>query len=414
MKTFSKLFWWVACFWFFALAGFLFFDLFGIRRIVQYGSTVILIVMGGILLWQRPRLSWLDSFSFFYLTFLLYGLCCSLVLRGAGNELFNLGGALFFLIFLHLAPSESRSSAVRSIILVTTYFAVTGVFQYLLALVFPTLGHASMVYGYQYEDSSNPVLSHWIQLFGISNEEGTKSGGIAYRARSYMYEPSLVVAYFLAPAALAFRGEKNFRYCGWLCLLFVVCSFSGSAILAIAMGLIAYLFSHLKFGRIPFLMAMSLPLLIVLTLLASGNEKVLDLLNEPGRLLGISFLQKNYMDNVRIFGNIDALSSIFLNPMGTAKLLTLPIGSLIGAAYLYGIIGGILNAIVVWLGLKTVFDKFRLKISNWTLSSILGIGSFFSAFVFAWHGYNSAYGMTLLYLIGSGATPDRHKFRHRE
>lgn len=411
MKTISRTFWWVASFWFLALAGFLFFDLYGVRRPVQIFTTISLLTMGGGLLWHRARLARFDLFSLSYFAFLAFGLAVGVVLRGHGNELFNLAGALFFLIMLHLSPAESRVNAVKAIVLVTTFFAVSGIFQHILITLFPSLAPVAMVYNVNFEGRTEPLIAHWIQFFGLTNEEYSRMGGLVYRARSFMFEPSLVVIYFLAPAALAFRGNRRYRTYGWLCLVFAACTMSGNAMFSIAVGCLAYLFSYLKLGRLSLVCLLAIVFLIPISIIATGNEEMLGLLNLPGKLLGIAVLQKNFVGNIRISGNLEVAASIISNPLGTTKPLHFPIGSFLGAPYLYGLIGGVLNAIVFWLGMKTAYGQFRLKNTGMTISGILCVGSFFSAFFFAWYGFYSAYGMTLLYLIGCGATPDPFQFQ---
>lgn len=407
-KSFQKLFWLLTVVYLFTFFGFFFFDLLGIRRMVQGIVGPIIFFLGFLLISKKPKISTPSFFAKVYLIGLsIFGIT-AMALRFHSNELFSILFAVFVILILHFDNFIRKHEPERQLIYFVSFFAAMALFQFLVLLNYP-----DMIFGLNhhgdvlYENQSNDVWSSFAYMGTTSGGTRELAGQRVFRLKSFMNEPSLAVAYFLMPAGLAFSFPGKLKYLGMIPAIFAFATLAGTSYFALFVGVFGIVFFIITRGnRFIFFLFPPLILFFISFICDQGYFwELFELINYPAQELGLKFLAKAPESAAeRFFANIFVINEILVHPLGTTSqaLMTHPVGSFLGAFFLFGPIGFLWNILLYFMLLNNLYawlKKGSLSIFK-ILSGCFIYGSFYVSFGFVWYGFLSGYGYVLLFLVG--------------
>jgi hypothetical protein len=190
-----------------------------------------------------------------------------------------------------------------------------------------------------------PASFHPLMLFGLLSPEILDVFGLYVpRMRSFTSEPSLLVAFFLLPAALGLLlNERRWAMASGMLIVFCLSSFSGSVQVSIAFSLIYVIASFFFATRFVFI---SLPLLsaiiIIFLFVTTGGEWFVIFDTTLGNSSSAGFLSKGNSLVVRGQGIVDGFQEAIRSPLGTAWQRTLPLPIILSAMLSAGWLGAFL------------------------------------------------------------------------
>lgn len=275
---------------------------------------------------------------------------------------------LFAMFAIYVLASTSRRNIMggaKAIVGLATVFSVMALVQFVFVLLYPSLAQYSRVAiengkflsmvpgvpGSAGEISFNPMM-----LFGLYTGEIFRVAGLEIsRMRSFASEPSLLVVYFMFPAAIGFLlPGKNWKYSSIIIVFFCVLSLSGSVQISLAFSLVYFVLSVFLSLRILFFYG---PIVIVsilmFILITQGVESIMALDTAFGNSDSYSFLSHGNSTVIRAEGLIIAFKQAISNPLGSPTHKMLPYSILISTA---------LSA--SWLGVFLLLIFFYRLINN--------------------------------------------------
>lgn len=368
-------------------------DLLGLKHLFEGIFFIPLGLLGFFIIAGNNRV-WKDQLfllPFFYLVFQFYWHSTDVLTIG------DLSITVLVVGMLSNMEEDFSEIILGCTILTATFFATLGIIEFVLVFMDPTLIPETI----GWTDGSEPVLTYAIQLLGFS--DGTFYhifGTPITRLMSFVTEPSLLLIYFLIPGALALTYKNKYKWCGFVCIFFSICSLSGSILISIFFAVLSYLLVRLKSARafawVPF------AALIVFGLVLFHYYS--DLIDMAGNLgYQGDFLGKANSANQRFSYIKDHIFLILVAPFGIDETINGCLGFVLAAGAQCGVIGIILAiSILVKIYYKTGYILIQ-KESNAIMKTGLLIiyGSLISIMLYTDYGFNKLFGFTLLFLINN-------------
>lgn len=411
----SSFLWPIFALSFFSFAGFVLFDFLALKRPFQIFSFGFTFFIGSLLIVAKRPSPMVFSFgSLCYTIYLIAGCFHSFFIQ----KLSFLTLTYVVILFAMLMLSRLGIFAVKRlsgwVLFYVFLFACMGFAEFTFLMLHPeviplTSADPNALY---LTDQINYL--HPINFLGYSTGlESAKSflGITVTRMRSFMFEPSLVVAYFLLPAGFAFLFQSRFFYfVGFIAFAFSLLTLSGSAFLSIFMGLIplaVYRWTHM---RVFFLLIPLIQVLFFLSMNLFGlTEDVIYLINIPGELIkeytGVDIFIKTTSAVARLNMFKEATDLILKYPTGQPFASTLSVGTFWLSYLMNTPVGFICNLfMMLWIfnrigyGFLLEFSK-RKKNYFRVLGLSLIYGVLYFSFSFSSYGFTTGFGLIWIYLV---------------
>jgi len=403
----------------FTFYNFLFLDLLGIRDIVQTWLLIIVFMLSFIIIFFRKIHKRPDDISLLFIIILSVNILFAAILRSSFGEISNLAVGLIFVLVFYQINDSQKEFAIKTFISIIFYFAVLGIFQFLLLILFPEYRHFTQLFIDDIYKSTTSLVNHWIILLGLTDASGSiiSFWGVQIsRMKSFLNEPSLAVAYFLLPAGLAFSYKKSYK--GFFIFTFALLTFSGSIFGCLFISLVIIAIYYITKNKYILLLLPIIIFLLLLILIFQGKLGVImSFINSPAELLGMDIFNKGDETGgsgfPRFYSMYDAIMEIESNLfLGVKEALKLPVGSIIGVYYSFGPLAFLLNIVLFYKLIILLVPSlgssfFTIK----TFSIIIIYGALFSNFFFMWYGFNTAFGYVLLYLLANRLETVNNAFR---
>lgn len=309
-----------------------FFDILGLKRLFEVLLFTPIGVLGIFFILMFPRVC-LDPFFLLplsYLIFQFYWNPDGLILADLGISTMIVG------TLLALGPGFS-DLVLRYSIRIATFFALLGIIEFCILLRYPSLVSYILLFYDYYSGSTLPLIENFLQLLGLADGTSYHLWGMAVtRLRSFASEPSLLVGYFLVPGALALTYEREFTFCGLVCVVFCVCSFAGSVYAALAFSSLSVALLIIKKRNLFLLVPFIILIMFIWVLYYHFDELIL-----MTKVMGgdYDFFDKTNSANLRFSYIRDFIPKILSSPFGLDEELHQPLGLLIGSAAHGGFFG---------------------------------------------------------------------------
>ena len=409
----DKLLWVSLTLLFFTFSGFSVMDLLGIRRPFQFVMLATAGTIGFFYMMLHVRNITLRPIS---TTFFLYvGALGVTAYFWQQHHLLalNMLVVLFVVLLLAFAPAGRWRDFERLMIIGSTVFAALGITQFVILLFHPEwMPHAGS-HGNALYLSNEFAAKHPIAMLGLTSGSDLGYHILGFqvaRMRSFMFEPSLVIAYFMLPAGVALVGSRRARWCGVILGVFCFLTFSGAAFLSVAIGVGALLLFRWTRSRIVFLI-LPFAQAIALSVLSDPQvvEMTAELLNAPGRFLqehtGVTIFLKPISARARLEMFGQAMYEIYATPFGSGARTNLSVGTFWLAHIIGSPIAFLLNIIVmgwIYYQLGGVMAKL-LDAPRRDWIGLAGLvtcyGVCHSLFAFTSYGFTNAFGLIWLYIL---------------
>lgn len=409
----TTLYWILVASFFFTFSGFGFLDVLAIRRPFQSFALSILVVFGLVQFLKRFAIYAPDFVSSIFLCYTAIYVLISLLLRNSILEAANGAVVLFVILLLNTTKAKYRIYFMRSLIAFSFIFALAGIIEFVILIFQPDLIKYTGAPGNALYLSNTIQVTHPINYLGLTTgvEKAHHSilGIPLTRMRSFLYEPSLAIAYFLLPGGISLLFEKPWRKIGYMLIFFSLLTFSGSVIMSILFGIVSFLIVRLSRSRswmvyFPFIFATILSLLSF----AGEFELFLKAINIPGQLIyeyfGSDIFIKTTSASARLQMIKDAYTDIFNYPIGKTSRSDLSVGTFWLSYIISSPLGFLLN-LAVMFNIFTICGKLSIKthsIRKNKYTSYTGLslvyGVLFSSFTFTSYGFTNAFGLMWIYL----------------
>lgn len=313
----------------------------------------------------------------------------TLVTKATYGEFLKVFDNFFALTALYAilsAPRHHVIAGIKSIIILNTFFSLIALLQLGILILFPDLTINTQlalldsgVWTTISETQGATVVSsfHPIAFLGLMTSEQLNVLGIQItRMRSFVSEPSLLVIFFMLPAAMGlFLKQKFWTSCSLIILFFCILSISGSVQVCIIFAVLYFLLSSFLPTRFLFLWTplagMAIMLFIMITL---GLELFTNFDMNLSQSENANFLAKGNSlvarGNGLIFGANEALRS----PFGSRFGHELPLSVFLGVILNAGWVGAVL--LLVFFN-KLISRISVLKKEDHSLTSKIGISILF-------------------------------------
>ncbi|MES2218857.1 MAG: hypothetical protein V4501_10660 [Pseudomonadota bacterium] len=378
----------------FVVGRFGFFDILGLKRLLEILIFVPVVFFGTLLILRSPN-QWLNPF------FLLPCSCLLVLLSWDWDLLFiaDLGGSILIVAIIITLGEKFSELLLRYTIRIATFFACLGIVEFIIMLLKPSLVSQILLFYDNYSGSNVPVIQNAWQLLGLADGTSYHLWGMAVtRLRSFTSEPSLLVGYFLVPGALGLTYQGKFAKYGMICIFFCICSLAGSVFVALCSSAFIFMLLPVKnqrlFTYLPFFMLT----VFIWILYTHFNELILLTKSTAG---GYDFLDKTNSANMRFSYIREYIPKVIEAPFGLTEEIHQPLGLLIGGLARGGIIGLILTIII----LLKLYSSLAFLLVNQHLRLLQKIGlciiygSLLAGILYLDNCFVQMYGFTLLVLI---------------
>jgi len=325
---------------FFVLGRFGFFDILGLKRLLEIILFVPLVLLGSMLILTSPQ-KWLSPF--------LLLPCVSCIMQTYWNPdgliVADLGTTILIIGIILALGSQFSDLLLRYVIIIATFFASLGIIEFFILLASPSLSNHILLFYDYYSGSTVPVIQNYLQLFGLSDGTSYHLFGMSVtRLRSFASEPSLLVGYFLVPGALGLTYQGRYVVFGLICIFFSMCSLAGSVYAALGFSTLGIVLMLLKSRRLIIVLPFILLALFVWVLFSHYNELIFMTKSTGG---DYDFLDKTNSANMRFSYIRDFIPKVIASPFGLAEEINQPLGLLIGSMARGGVLGLILIIIIL-------------------------------------------------------------------
>lgn len=378
----------------FVFGRFGFFDLLGGKRFLEGVALLVLAVLSPYFVrfgaWRN---------SLFALASVI--LVSELVLRHSViNAADNFAGMLFVLALFALSDRGEELCA-KLFIAFAGLFACLGIIQWVILFVSPERVPEVTIFYQDYASTTGGFLEHPLRLLGLaSGEQYVLLGNPITRLRSFLSEPSLTLAFFFLPGALALTLSSAWWLWAVPLLLFPVLALSGSVFLAIALTGVSAPFLYMARRRPAIGAIFPLFVLLIVSVGVSDSSSFASLfgLLQIATADSASFLDKSHSFAERFTGAQSTFAAVRNSPFGLHEEVTFPVGLLLHAAALAGLMGVLLMVVLLW---RLFSDATRaVGNSGLRLRQVLGAliiyGIFFEATIFSSYGFTNGVGILMI------------------
>lgn len=313
--------------------------------------------------------------------------------------------------------SENVRWLIKCIVMLALCFALMAMLQFTFLIFFPSfipilqvgIDEGNLVV--LQTDTVNGIAAsfHPFMLFGLVTTDNLDVFGVFIpRMRSFTSEPSLLVAFFILPAALGLLlNERRWTIASGIIVLFCLFSFSGSVQISIAFSLIYVIASFFFSTRFIFLSLPFLSVLIILFLfVTTGGEAFVRFDTLLGNSSSAGFLSKGNSLVIRGQGLVDGFQEAIRSPFGTAFPRLLPLPIIVSAMISAGWFGAFL-LLLFFYRLINAMNKL-VKKHDGTICLRASFALFFGAFctIFTFNDYAmlNYSGLILLFLYYLGVS----------
>lgn len=355
------------------------------------------------------------------LNLLIFFVAIMLVVRIAFNpDVSWITDYVFSMLGIFAISSVSNENIrwlIKCIVTLAMCFAVLAMLQLVFLLLFPSfipilqvaIEDGKLVVMRADTVNEIPANFHLFMLFGLVTTEILDVFGILIpRMRSFTSEPSLLVVFFILPAALGFLlNERKWLVASCIIVLFCLFSFSGSVQLSIVFSLIYIIASFFFSTRFIFL---SLPLLSVVIILflfvTTGGEAFVAFDAVLGNSSSAGFLSKGNSLIVRGQGLVDGFQEAIHSPFGSGFPRALPLPIVISAMISAGWFGAFLLLVFFYRLIKAMNSLVKKRNGAIYLrtSFALFFGAFCTIFTFNDYAMLNYSGLILLFLYYLGVS----------
>jgi hypothetical protein len=382
-------------------------DILGIKRVVQF-ILIIPVLFYCIFRIENTKIGrQLNLLMAFITSMLVVKILLNPDVAWIADYLFSMIG----IFAVSSVSSENICWLVKCIVMLALCFALMAMLQFALLLLFPSFIPVLQV-GIENgnlvvlnTDTLNGIAAsfHPLMLFGLLSPEILDVFGLYFpRMRSFTSEPSLLVAFFLLPAALGLLlNERRWAIASGIIVFFCLSSFSGSVQISIAFSMIYIIASFFFASRFIFI---SLPVLSAIVILflfvTTGGEWFVLFDATLGNSSPVGFLSKGNSLVVRGQGLVDGFQEAIRSPLGSAWQRSLPLPIILSAMLSAGWFGAFL-LLLFFLKLIVAIDingkKHDCTIYHRT-SFALFFGVFCTIFTFNDYAMLNYSGLILLFL----------------
>ena len=347
----------------FVVGRFGFFDILGLKRLLETLIFIPLGLLGTLLILRMPN-QWVNPFFLLPISYLIVHVCWDwdpLIVADLTGSILIIG------IILKLGVNFS-DLLFRYLLQFATVFAVLGIIEFVILLLDPSLVSQILLFYDSYSGSTSPVIQNGLQLLGLADGTSYHLWGMSVtRLRSFTSEPSLLVGYFLVPGALGLTYRGKYIVFGAICIAFSICSLSGSVFVTFCFSALALVLMLFKSRRL----FVSFPFLVlgvfVLILYTHYNELIMLTKSTAGNY---DFLDKTNSANMRFSYIRDFIPKVFSSPMGLAEEIHQPLGLLVGGIAK----GGLLGLVVTLLVLLKIFSSLATLLVSKNMHQVQKVG----------------------------------------
>jgi hypothetical protein len=375
--------------------SFLVADLAGVKRELQV-LLIAPLVLAAAYYWINRPARLLDPL----VAFVIVKTVTEVFLRGEMIWILDSVAALLALTVIFAAPAASVRKGGDLLVRVVGAFALLALLQGVWLFLFPELGEYRLVLS---DDGViQSTVQHPIAVLGLfGDQQYTLFGQPVARLQSFAREPSLVVAYFLVPAALAFlRGSRPSTILGTVILAFCALSLSGSIYLSMAFAAIWWLMLFVLPLRMGLIVGLSgLTFLYLFVIRTIGLEPLVQGISFVARYG--DFLNKGASLTNRTTSAAANLDTALALPFGSSTHPDLPGPWLVNSSLEAGWLGAAL-LLVFLLNLAGELRKLHRNTSRFDaagVGAILLLGAMSTIVVFNDYQMSNYAGVVLLGLV---------------
>lgn len=377
----------------FTVGRFGFFDILGLKRPIEILLLIPISIIGCLSIFIQPR-QLLSPFILLPLSSLITQLSLNINIL----ELTDLSVSLLVITIILSMGKHFSDLMLRYLIKIFTIFALLGIFEFIIMILYPPLAKQILLPYDQYSGSVVPVIENFYQLLGLADGTSYHLWGLSVtRLRSFTSEPSLLVGYFLVPGALALSFGGRYTFYGSICIIFSILSLAGSVFLALFFSISVFFLSFLKNKKL----LVVLPLIVLLCFIWALNNYYSDLIGLSHKTAGgYDFLEKTNSANVRFSYIRDNLYVILASPFGLHQEIHQPLGLLLGSMARGGILGLTMTVVILF----DIFSKLsKFIISTNGIFQKIGFciiyGALTAGIIYLDNCFVQLYGLTLLLLL---------------
>jgi hypothetical protein len=378
----------------FVVGRFGFFDILGLKRLVE---IMLLLPLGGlgILLLLRIPNQWLNPFLLLPFSYLVV----QAVMNWNTLLIADLINSLLIIGTIIALGANFSDLLLRYLIRFATFFAVLGIIEFVILLLKPSLVSQILLFYDNYSGSTVPVIQNALQLLGLSDGTSYHLWGMSVtRLRSFTSEPSLLVGYLLVPGALGLTYRGKFAFFGVICITFCICSLAGSVFVALCFSGLAFFMTFIRSRRLFIIFPFLILTLFIYILFTHFSELILLTKSSAG---SYDFLDKTNSANMRFSYIREFIPKAFSSPFGVSEEIFQPLGLLVGGMAKGGYIGFFITLLIL---MKLFSSLAVLLVSNWLrIGQKIGLSIIYGALVtgilYLDNCFVQLYGFTLLLLV---------------
>lgn len=377
----------------FVAGRFGFFDILGLKRLLEVLLFLPLGLLGLLFILKRPK-NCLNPFFLLPLSYFVF----QLYWNPDQFELADLAVSTLVVAIILALGDVFSDLLLRYTLNIATVFAVLGLIEFSALIMEPSLVNNILLFYDYYSGSSVPVIQNAWQLLGLSDGTSYHLWGMAVtRLRSFTSEPSLLVGYFLVPGALGLTYKGKYAVYGLICIAFCICSFAGSVFAALFFSVLSIALVILKKPRL----STVLPFFILCLFIWILNSHFADLILLTKTTGGsYDFLDKTNSATVRFSYIRDFIPRVVTSPFGLDEELHQPLGLLIGSAAR----GGLFGFACILIILTRLYGSLALLFTSSNLDRLqktgllIVYGSLITGILYLDNCFIQIYGFTLLLL----------------
>lgn len=394
-------------------------DLLGVRAVVQGFMIPPVVILGFLLVFPHIRKLPQDKLIRYLFVMLIMFSAKQL----EASMVWNIGFAIIVGAAILFCRSPFYERTFELLMVVLTVFSLMGMLQWVILQFYPDLVFDLAVFNGVYlnnteatilTDSSSygaPIFPAF-RLLGLGTGELYEFGPLVLpRLRSFLHEPSLAVAYFALPGALALTYSGYLRKCGIVVLVFSLLTLAVSVLVLVPLAGLSFLVLKFRRGRYANLciVAIAVTFYSAVYFLVPPFDT---LATESGSA---------YFENSNFAASSEGLSDKALSnykrlgfiAYGVSMALQHPIIGVVGidlhavlGMYLWSFVyGGIIGLVAVYVLFFRCFSLLRSAfqstyghgLSRW-VPYVLICAIFIQAAIFNDYGFSVAYGLTMIAL----------------
>lgn len=394
-------------------------DLLGVRGVVQFLVNIPAVVFSAAIILPHIRKLLRGVLIRYLIVMLIMFALKQLEISMVWNLLFALavGGAVL------VGRDYFYKKTLEILIITLTAFSLMGILQWIIIQFDPSVVFDLAVFNATYLNNTESTIFSDSSSYGTPNAPGLRLLGLATgelyefgpltfpRLRSFLHEPSLAVAYFTLPGALALTYPGYMKRCGLIILMFSLLTLAASVLVIVPLALIALVILRVRRSNYAILLPAAIAIVFYIAVylfvppfntvdLAGSSTFLLDM----DSAVGLEDATDKALSNYKRLGFI---------AYGIYRALEQPIVGVAGVdlhavlgMYLWSAVyGGIVGLIAVYFLFSSLFlllwkaFQLRRKHGFWEwIPYVLICAIFIEAICINDFGFSVAYGLTMIAL----------------